>query len=66
LEAGGTLDKVDIGIAGRKHWLWRAVDQHGAVLDIIVQSWRNAKSAKRLLRQVLEKLGIAPRVMITD
>ena len=53
-------------IAGRKHWLWRAVDQHGVVLDILVQSRRNAKAAKRLLRKLLKKQGIAPRVMITD
>ena len=60
------LDGVAIRIAGRKHWLWRAVDQHGAVLDILVQSRRNAKAAKRLLRKLLKKQGMAPRVMITD
>uniref|UniRef100_UPI00106ABDDA IS6 family transposase n=1 Tax=Microvirga pakistanensis TaxID=1682650 RepID=UPI00106ABDDA len=53
-------------IAGRKHWLWRAVDQHGMVLDILVQSRRNAKAAKRLLRKLLKKQGVAPRVLITD
>jgi putative transposase len=60
------LDEVVISIAGQKHWLWRAVDQHGAVLDILVQSRRNAKAAKRLLRKLLKKQGVAPRVMITD
>ena len=60
------FDEVVISIAGRKHWLWRAVDQHGVVLDILVQSRRNAKAAKRLLRKLLKKQGIAPRVMITD
>jgi putative transposase len=60
------LDEVAISIAGTKHWLWRAVDQHGAVLDILVQSRRNAKAAKRLLRKLLKKQGTAPRVMITD
>ncbi len=60
------LDEVVISIAGRKHWLWRAVDQHGVVLDILVQSRRNAKAAKRLLRKLLKKQGVAPRVMITD
>src|SRR3954468_1171565 len=60
------LDEVGISIAGQKHWLWRAVDQHGVVLDILVQSRRNAKAAKRLLRKLLKKQGIAPRVMITD
>ena len=43
-----------------------AVDQHGIVLDSLVQSRRNAKAAKRLLRKLLKKQGIAPRVMITD
>src|SRR5215207_382797 len=60
------LDEVAINIAGRKHWLWRAVDQHGLVLDILVQSRRDAKAAKRLLRKLLKKQAIAPRVMITD
>ena len=61
------LDEVVISIdRGKKHWLWRAVDQHGTVLDILVQSRRNAKAAKRLLRKLLKKQGIAPRVMITD
>jgi putative transposase len=60
------LDEVVISIAGKKHWLWRAVDLHGAVLDILVQSRRNAKAAKRLLRKLLKKQGIVPRVMITD
>jgi putative transposase len=60
------LDEVAISIAGRKHWLWRAVDQHGVVLEILVQSRRKAKAAKRLLRKLLKKQGIAPRVMITD
>ena len=60
------LDKLAISIAGRKHWLWRAVDQNGIVLDIMVQSRRNAKAAKRLLSKLLKKQGIVPRVMITD
>ncbi|MGF9761674.1 IS6 family transposase [Microvirga sp. 0TCS3.31] len=60
------LDEVVISIAGKKHWLWRAVDQHGCVLDILVQRRRNAKAAKRLLRKLLKKQGVAPRVLITD
>jgi putative transposase len=42
-------------IAGRRHWLWRAVDQQGFVLDVLVQSRRNTKAARRLLRKMLEK-----------
>jgi len=60
------LDEVAISIGGKKHWLWRAVDQHGVVLDILVQSRRNAKAAKRLLRKLLKKQGRMPRVLITD
>jgi putative transposase len=60
------FDEVVIRISGKKHWLWRAVDQHGAVLDILVQSRRNSKAAKRLLRKMLKKQAIAPRVIITD
>jgi putative transposase len=60
------LDEVVITISGKKYWLWRAVDQHGVVLDILVQSRRDAKAAKRLLRKLLKKQGLTPRVMITD
>jgi putative transposase len=60
------LDEVVIKIAGTTHWLWRAVDQHGIVLDVLVQSRRDAKAAKRLLRKLLKRQGRAPRVMVTD
>jgi putative transposase len=60
------LDEVVITIAGRRYYLWRAVDQHGVVLDILVQSRRNTAAAKRLMRKLLKKQGRPPRVMITD
>jgi putative transposase len=60
------LDEVVITLAGRKHWLWRAVDQDGYVLDEIVQSRRDTKAAKRLLKRLLKKQGCPPRRMITD
>src|ERR1044072_5277133 len=60
------LDEVAIKIAGKKHWLWRAVDQDGLVLDILVQSRRDKRAAKRLLRKLLKRQCRAPRVMITD
>jgi putative transposase len=60
------LDEVVITIASTKHWLWRAVDQHGIVLDVLVQSRRDTPAAKRLLRKLLKRQGRAPRVMITD
>src|SRR3954453_16977513 len=60
------LDEVVIKIAGVKHWLWRAVDQTGMVLDVLVQSRRDKQAAKRLLRKLLKKQMRPPRVMITD
>ena len=60
------LDEVVITIAGKKHWLWRAVDQDGFVLDVLVQSRRDKKAAKRLFRKLLKKQARAPRVLITD
>src|SRR5512147_1584680 len=60
------LDEVVIKIAGTTHWLWRAVDQHGVVLDVLVQSRRDAKAAKRLLRKLLRRQGRAPRVMMAS
>lgn len=60
------LDEVVIAIGGRKHWLWRAVDQDGYVLDEIVQARRNTKAAKRLLVRLLKKQGLSPKRIITD
>src|SRR6186713_1670146 len=60
------LDEVVIAIAGKKHWLWRAVDQDGIVLDVLVQSRRDKHAAKRLLRKLLRRQGQPPRVLITD
>src|SRR5919107_2215627 len=60
------LDDVAVKIAGVKHWLWRAVDQTGMVLDALVQSRRDKRAAKRLLRKLLKRQGRTPRVMVTD
>ena len=51
------LDEVVITIAGQKHWLWRAVDQDGFVLDVLVQSRRDKTAAKRLLRKLIACLS---------
>src|SRR5918997_1265665 len=59
------LDEVAIKIAGVKHWLWRAVDQAGMVLDVLVQRRRDKRAAKRLLRKLLKRQCRAPRVMAT-
>ena len=60
------LDEVAIKIAGVQHWLWRAVDQTGMVLDVLLQSRRDKRAAKRLLRKLLKRQCRAPRVLITD
>src|SRR5689334_16820895 len=60
------LDEVVLKISGVKHWLWRAVDQTGIVLDVLVQRRRDKQAAKRLLRKLLKKQMRPPRVMITD
>jgi putative transposase len=60
------LDEVVVTINGKKHWLWRAVDQHGVVLDVLVQSRRDRHAARRLMRKLLKKHGRAQRVLITD
>jgi transposase-like protein len=60
------LDEVFIRIQGVQHYLWRAVDQDGVVLHILVQSRRDAKAAKRFFRQLLKGLQYVPRVIVTD
>ena len=60
------LDEVVLSIRGGKHWLCRAVDQHGFVLDVLVQGRRDRTAARRLMRKLLKKSARAPRVMITD
>ena len=60
------LDEVAVKIAGVTHRLWRAVDQAGMVLDVLVQGRRDKRAAKRLLRKLLKRQGRAPRVMVTD
>ena len=60
------LDEVVVTIGGRKHWLWRAVDQDGYVLDEIVQVRRNTKAAKRLLTRLMSKQGGVPKRIVTD
>lgn len=60
------LDEVFIAINGATHSLWRAVDQDGDVLDILVQSRRNKAAAKKFLRTLLKGREYVPRVLITD
>ena len=60
------MDEVFIRIRGEQHYLWRAVDQDGNVLDILVQSRRNAAAATRFFRKLLKGLRYVPRVIVTD
>lgn len=60
------LDEVFLKINGRIHYLWRAVDQDGDVLDIMVPRKRDKKAAKRFFRKLLKGLRNVPRVIITD
>jgi len=60
------LDEVRIVINGKPHWLWRAVDQDGYVLDEILQSRRNTKAARRLLTRLLRQQGVRPKRLVTD
>jgi putative transposase len=53
-------------INGKRHYLWRAVDQDDNVLDILVQSRRNQKAAKKFCRKLLKGLRYVPCVVITD
>ncbi len=60
------LDEVVVKCAGEKFWLWRAVDQHGSVLEEILQKRRDKRAAKRLLVALMKRYGFAPKRIITD
>jgi putative transposase len=60
------LDEVFPTINGERHYLWRAVDKDGHILDILVQRRRNKKAAKKFFRKLLKGLTYVPRVIITD
>lgn len=60
------LDEVYTKISGKMVYLWRAVDDEGTVLDVVVQRRRNTKAAIRLLRKLLKNQGIKPKRIVTD
>jgi putative transposase len=60
------MDEVFIRIRDVQHYLWRAADQNGVVLDVLAQDRRDAKAAERFFRRLLKGLQYEPRVMITD
>src|SRR6266446_6989617 len=60
------LDEMVVRIAGRRMYLWRAVDHEGEILDMLVQSRRNCRAALRLMRKLLKKQGFVPKLLVTD
>ena len=60
------LDEVYTKLNGKMVYLWRAVDDEGTVLDVVVQHKRNTKAATRLLRKLLKNQGVRPTLIITD
>ena len=60
------LDEMVIIIRRNRYWLWRAVDNEGEVLDFLVQSRRDAKAPRKLMRKLLKKQGFAPSRVVTD
>ena len=60
------LDEMVVRIAGKRMYLWRAVDNEGEVLDMLVQRRRDTQAALRLIRKLLKKQGFAPKLLVTD
>ena len=60
------LDEMVISIQGRRHYLWRAVDDEGEVLDMLVQHRRDTAAALKLMRSLIKKQGFVPAVIVTD
>src|SRR5260370_1192870 len=60
------LDEVFLKINGVQHYLWRAVDQNGVVIDVLVQPKRDRFAAMRFFRKLLRETGRLPRVIVTD
>ena len=60
------LDEMVVRIVGRRMYLWRAVDQEGEILDLLIQPRRDKRAAVRLMRKLLKKWGFAPKLAVTD
>ncbi len=60
------LDELFLTIQGRRQYLWRAVDQDGDVIDILLQPRRDRRAAERFFRKLLKSQGCVPRRMVTD
>lgn len=53
-------------INGKQHYLWRAVDQEGEVVDVLLQAWRDGAAAERFFKRLLRSHGSEPRKIVTD
>jgi putative transposase len=60
------IDEVFVKINGKQHYLWRAVDQDGEVVDVYLQAKRDGATAKRFFRRLLRSHGCDPRKIVTD
>ena len=60
------IDEVFVKINGKQHYLWRAVDQDGEVVDVYLQARRDGAAAKRFFRRLLRSYGSEPRKIVTD
>src|SRR3954471_10357125 len=60
------LDEMVVRIAGRRMYLWRAVDHEGEILEVLLQGRRDRRAAGRLMRKLLRKQGFAPKKVTTD
>ncbi|MDG2412616.1 MAG: IS6 family transposase [Halioglobus sp.] len=60
------IDEVFVKINGKQHYLWRAMDQDGDVVDVFLQAKRDGSAAKRFFRRVLRRHGAEPRKIVSD
>jgi len=60
------IDEVVVKINGNQHYLWRAVDQDGEVVDVFLQAKRDGLAAKRFFKRLLRSHGSEPRKIVTD
>jgi len=60
------IDEVFVKIEGKQHYLWRAVDQDGEIIDVFLQSRRDGAAAKRFFKRLIKSNGGEPRRIITD
>ena len=60
------IDEVFVKINGKQHYLWRAVDQDGEIVDVYLQAKRDGDAAKRFFKRLLRSYGSKPRKIVTD